>query len=106
MTRGELLEHWRTHLADGRRRSPHTVRAYVATAARLLNQPFRKHARTGRPLVTLKSAVTLDGRTATAGGESRWISSPASPRISAPGTRATSSRSFTAVPPARASAGR
>jgi integrase/recombinase XerC len=38
MTRGELLEHWRTHLAAGRRRSPHTVRAYVATAARLLDR--------------------------------------------------------------------
>ena len=32
----------------------------------LLNQPFRKHARTGRPLVTLKSAISLDGFTATA----------------------------------------
>jgi diaminohydroxyphosphoribosylaminopyrimidine deaminase/5-amino-6-(5-phosphoribosylamino)uracil reductase len=28
-----------------------------ATAARLLNQPFRKHARTGLPLVTLKMAM-------------------------------------------------
>jgi diaminohydroxyphosphoribosylaminopyrimidine deaminase / 5-amino-6-(5-phosphoribosylamino)uracil reductase len=45
-----------------------------ATAARLLNQPFRKRARTGRPLVTLKAAISLDGRTATAGGDSRWIS--------------------------------
>jgi diaminohydroxyphosphoribosylaminopyrimidine deaminase/5-amino-6-(5-phosphoribosylamino)uracil reductase len=45
-----------------------------ATAARLLNQAFRKHARTGRPLVALKSALTLDGRVATADGESRWIS--------------------------------
>jgi diaminohydroxyphosphoribosylaminopyrimidine deaminase / 5-amino-6-(5-phosphoribosylamino)uracil reductase len=45
-----------------------------ATAARLINQPFRKHARTGRPLVTLKSALTLDGRTATEAGDSRWIS--------------------------------
>lgn len=42
--------------------------------ARLLNQPFRKHARTGRPHVTLKMAMTLDGRVATAGGDSRWIS--------------------------------
>ena len=32
-----------------------------ATAARLLNQPFRKHARTGLPLVTLKLAMSLDG---------------------------------------------
>lgn len=49
-----------------------------AAAARLLNQPFRKHARTGRPLVALKSAVTLDGRTASGDGESRWISGSAS----------------------------
>ena len=49
-----------------------------ATAARGLNQAFRKHARTGRPLVVLKSALTLDGRTATAAGESRWISGAAS----------------------------
>ncbi len=31
-----LLQAWHDHLALGRRRSPHTVRAYVATAARLL----------------------------------------------------------------------
>ena len=34
-----------------------------AAAARLLNQAFRKHARTGLPLVTLKLAMSLDGRT-------------------------------------------
>jgi diaminohydroxyphosphoribosylaminopyrimidine deaminase / 5-amino-6-(5-phosphoribosylamino)uracil reductase len=45
-----------------------------AAAARLLNQPFRKHARTGRPLVTLKMAASLDGFVATAGGDSKWIS--------------------------------
>jgi diaminohydroxyphosphoribosylaminopyrimidine deaminase / 5-amino-6-(5-phosphoribosylamino)uracil reductase len=49
-----------------------------ATAARLLNQAFRKHARTGLPLVTMKSAVTLDGRVATSGGESKWISGESS----------------------------
>ncbi|MBT2188491.1 tyrosine recombinase XerC [Sphingobium nicotianae] len=31
-----LIERWRAHLAQGRRRSIHTVRAYVATAERLL----------------------------------------------------------------------
>lgn len=45
-----------------------------ATAARLLNQPFRKHARTGLPLVTLKLAISLDGRAATGPGDSPWIS--------------------------------
>jgi integrase/recombinase XerC len=38
MPRPELLEQWGRHLADGRRRSPHTVRAYVAAAARLLER--------------------------------------------------------------------
>ncbi len=45
-----------------------------AAAARLLNQAFRKHSRTGRPLVLLKSAVSLDGRVASRSGDSRWIS--------------------------------
>ncbi len=49
-----------------------------ASAARLLNQPFRKHARTGLPLVTLKLAMSLDGRTATPPGGSPWISSEGS----------------------------
>jgi diaminohydroxyphosphoribosylaminopyrimidine deaminase/5-amino-6-(5-phosphoribosylamino)uracil reductase len=52
-----------------------------AGAARLLNQAFRKHARTARPLVVLKSALSLDGRVATAGGESKWISGEASRRL-------------------------
>jgi diaminohydroxyphosphoribosylaminopyrimidine deaminase/5-amino-6-(5-phosphoribosylamino)uracil reductase len=46
-----------------------------ASAARLLNQSFRKHARTGLPLVTLKLAMSLDGRTSTPAGTSPWISS-------------------------------
>jgi diaminohydroxyphosphoribosylaminopyrimidine deaminase / 5-amino-6-(5-phosphoribosylamino)uracil reductase len=46
----------------------------LATAARRLNQPFRKHARTGRPQVVLKLAMSLDGQTTTAPGESPWIS--------------------------------
>jgi diaminohydroxyphosphoribosylaminopyrimidine deaminase/5-amino-6-(5-phosphoribosylamino)uracil reductase len=46
----------------------------VATAARLLNQAFRKHARVGRPWVLFKSAMTLDGKVATRTGDSQWIS--------------------------------
>jgi diaminohydroxyphosphoribosylaminopyrimidine deaminase / 5-amino-6-(5-phosphoribosylamino)uracil reductase len=45
-----------------------------AALARLLNQPFRKQARTGRPLVTYKAAMSLDGRVAAPSGDSRWIS--------------------------------
>jgi diaminohydroxyphosphoribosylaminopyrimidine deaminase/5-amino-6-(5-phosphoribosylamino)uracil reductase len=45
-----------------------------ATAARLMNQPFCKHSRTGLPLITLKLAMSLDGRTETAPGDSPWIS--------------------------------
>jgi integrase/recombinase XerC len=37
MTRADLLEAWHAYLADNRRRSPHTLRAYGATAARLLD---------------------------------------------------------------------
>jgi diaminohydroxyphosphoribosylaminopyrimidine deaminase/5-amino-6-(5-phosphoribosylamino)uracil reductase len=50
----------------------------VARAARLLNQPFRKHSRAGRPLVIFKSAMTLDGKVATRSGDSQWISGEAS----------------------------
>lgn len=49
-----------------------------ATAARLLNQPFRKHARSGLPLVTLKLAMSMDGMTSTPEGASPWISGPES----------------------------
>jgi diaminohydroxyphosphoribosylaminopyrimidine deaminase/5-amino-6-(5-phosphoribosylamino)uracil reductase len=49
-----------------------------ATAARRLNQPFRKHARTGLPLVVLKMAMSLDGQTTTAPSHSPWISGPES----------------------------
>ena len=36
MSKAKLLEAWGQHLTQSRRRSPHTVRAYVATANRLL----------------------------------------------------------------------
>ena len=50
----------------------------LAARARLQNQSFRKHARTGRPLVVFKSAMSLDGKVATQGGDSKWISSEGS----------------------------
>jgi diaminohydroxyphosphoribosylaminopyrimidine deaminase/5-amino-6-(5-phosphoribosylamino)uracil reductase len=50
----------------------------LAARARLLNQSFRKHARSGRPHVVFKSAMTLDGKVATRTGDSKWISGEAS----------------------------
>ncbi|OJU86049.1 MAG: hypothetical protein BGO11_04225 [Solirubrobacterales bacterium 70-9] len=55
--------------------------AEVALAARLMNQPFRKYGRTGEPLVVLKTAMSLDGRTATPEGASPWISGEESRRL-------------------------
>lgn len=44
-------------------------------AARL-NAGFLKRVTRGLPLVTLKLAASLDGRTALSGGESRWLTGP------------------------------
>jgi diaminohydroxyphosphoribosylaminopyrimidine deaminase / 5-amino-6-(5-phosphoribosylamino)uracil reductase len=43
-----------------------------------LNDAFFKFIRSGRPLVHLKLAMSLDGKIATADGDARWISSQAS----------------------------
>jgi diaminohydroxyphosphoribosylaminopyrimidine deaminase/5-amino-6-(5-phosphoribosylamino)uracil reductase len=63
---------------DERAASPRSASASeaaeIAQAARLLNQPFRKHSLTGLPWVLLKTAMSLDGRTATPAGASPWIS--------------------------------
>lgn len=48
---------------------------------RRLNQSFIKHATTGLPYVTLKAAMTLDGRIATRTGDSKWISNESSRRF-------------------------
>jgi diaminohydroxyphosphoribosylaminopyrimidine deaminase/5-amino-6-(5-phosphoribosylamino)uracil reductase len=50
----------------------------LAARARLQNQAFRKHARTGRPWVLFKSAMSLDGKVATQTGDSKWISAESS----------------------------
>ncbi len=58
-----------------------TVDGEFAREARLLNQPFRKLALTGRPHVIFKSAMSLDGRVATQTGDSKWISGEESRRL-------------------------
>lgn len=48
--------------------------------ARAINRPYLKWVKTRRPWVTLKAAVTLDGRLAARTGDSRWVSGEASRR--------------------------
>ena len=53
----------------------------LADAAQETLAGFMCRVRHGRPLVTLKLASTLDGRIATATGESRWITGAAARRV-------------------------
>ncbi len=56
----------------------HVDSGVLAEAASDLNSPFNHWIVHRTPLVTLKAALTLDGRIATATGESRWITGPKS----------------------------
>lgn len=47
-------------------------------SARTINEDFACWIRTGRPFVTLKTALTLDGQIAMRSGSVTWITSPAS----------------------------
>ncbi len=49
----------------------------LAPEAQALNEGFFKRMRVGRPWVRVKVAMSLDGRTALANGESRWITGAA-----------------------------
>ena len=49
----------------------------LETQARALNQGFLKRMERGLPFVRVKLAMSLDGRTAMASGESQWITGPA-----------------------------
>lgn len=52
----------------------------LAAEARDLNPGFISRMQRGRPWVRLKSAISIDGRTAMANGESRWITGEAARR--------------------------
>ena len=45
--------------------------------ARRLNEAFERHVVTGLPFVTLKMAVSLDGKTAARDGSSKWVTGEA-----------------------------
>jgi len=53
------------------------VSGLMADEARQLNPGFLSRMERGRPYVTLKLAASLDGKTALANGESKWITGPA-----------------------------
>lgn len=53
----------------------------LAEDAARLNEGFFSRVTRARPLVTLKIAQSLDGRTASASGESRWITSEPARRL-------------------------
>jgi len=55
-----------------------TEHGLLEAQARELNPGFIKRMESGRPFVRVKLAMSLDGRTAMASGESQWISSDAS----------------------------
>ncbi len=50
----------------------------LAVECRKLIAPFAKYISNGLPHVVFKAAMTLDGKTATSGGDSQWISCAAS----------------------------
>jgi diaminohydroxyphosphoribosylaminopyrimidine deaminase / 5-amino-6-(5-phosphoribosylamino)uracil reductase len=56
-----------------RRAGVEVVTGVLKDEADKLNRPFFKTVSTGLPYVTLKAAVTLDGKLATATGDSRWV---------------------------------
>lgn len=56
------------------------ITGVLRDAAEALNRGFLKRQRTQRPWVTLKLAGSIDGRTAMASGESRWITGAAARR--------------------------
>jgi diaminohydroxyphosphoribosylaminopyrimidine deaminase/5-amino-6-(5-phosphoribosylamino)uracil reductase len=56
-----------------RGRGVQTSVGVLGEAATRLNEAYARWITTGRPFVTLKIASTLDGKIATATGESRWI---------------------------------
>jgi diaminohydroxyphosphoribosylaminopyrimidine deaminase/5-amino-6-(5-phosphoribosylamino)uracil reductase len=60
----------------------------LETEAVSLNQGFFERVKSGRPMVTLKTATTLDGQIATHTGDSQWITGPIA-RAHSHGLRAT-----------------
>lgn len=65
-----------TGFAQLRAAGVEVIEGVGADAAARQLAAYLHHRRTGRPLVVLKMAATLDGRTAAADGTSQWITGP------------------------------
>jgi len=68
-------------MARLRRAGVEVVAGVLEQEARRLNEPFWKAMRSRMPLVVAKIGQSLDGKIATAIGESRWITSLAARRL-------------------------
>ena len=64
-----------------RERGLSVITGVCEAEAEKLNEVFSKYIQTTRPFVTVKCAATLDGRTATRTGDSKWITGPGSRRF-------------------------
>jgi diaminohydroxyphosphoribosylaminopyrimidine deaminase/5-amino-6-(5-phosphoribosylamino)uracil reductase len=62
-------------IAELRDAAIEVVTEVLGPECRDLNEAFERHVLTGRPFVILKSASSLDGKTAAADGTSKWITS-------------------------------
>jgi diaminohydroxyphosphoribosylaminopyrimidine deaminase/5-amino-6-(5-phosphoribosylamino)uracil reductase len=65
-------------IATLRRKGVQVTCGVLEEKCRRLNETFFKHVETNKPFVTLKAALTLDGKIASSSGQSQWISCPAS----------------------------
>ncbi|NBC18639.1 MAG: bifunctional diaminohydroxyphosphoribosylaminopyrimidine deaminase/5-amino-6-(5-phosphoribosylamino)uracil reductase RibD, partial [Bacteroidetes bacterium] len=61
-------------IARLREQGVEVIEDVLGAVCRRFNEAFVHHVQTRRPLVTLKVAQTLDGRIATATGDSKWVS--------------------------------
>lgn len=67
-------------IARLRRAGIEVIEGVLLAESEALNERFFTYTRQGRPFTELKLAATLDGKTATQSGESRWITSKAARR--------------------------
>jgi len=64
-----------------RQKGVEVIHGPLSEEADWLNGPYFTWVKEGRPLVTAKWAMTLDGKIATRTGQSRWISGPEARRL-------------------------